>query len=149
MNQRLVRTEQERQMLIRYIEQKPLPFTNTIKDGDKRSLPQNRLQMQWCNEAAQQGDQTAEEYRAYCKLHFGVPILREDEDFQAKYDQTVKPLPYETKLALMAEPFDFPVTRLMQVPQMRRYLDAIYQHFTGLGFQLTDPNWQGMEVKAA
>jgi len=29
---------------------------------------------------------------------------------------------------------------------MRRYLDAIYQHFTGLGFQLTDPNWQGMDV---
>ena len=148
MSQRLIRTEQDRKMFIRYIEQKPLPFTATTKDGDKRSLPQNRLQMLWCKKAAEQGDHTDEEYRAFCKLHFGVPILREDEDFQAKYDKTVKPLPYETKLELMAEPFDFPVSRLMQVPQMRRYLDAIYQHFTGKGFQLTDPNWQGMEVAA-
>ena len=145
MNQRLIRTEAERQSLIRYHQSKGMPFTTTTKDGDKRSNPQNRLQMKWCKEAAMQGDNTAEEYRAYCKLHFGVPILREDEDFQASYDQKLKWLPYETKLALMGE-FDFPVSRLMQVEQMRRYLDAIYQHFTGLGFQLTDPNWQGMDV---
>lgn len=149
MNQRLIRNEQERQMYIRYVEQKALPFTAITKDGDKRSNPQNRLQRKWCKEAAEQGDQTEEEYRAFCKLHFGVPILREDDDFCEIYDKHIKPLPYETKLAYMAEPLDFPVSRNMQVPQMRRYLDAIYQHFTGLGFQLTDPNWQGMEVKAA
>ena len=39
----------------------------------------------------------------------------------------------------MAEPFDFPVTRLMTVKQHKRYLDAIYVHYTGLGFGLTDP----------
>lgn len=149
MNQRLVRTEQDRKMYMRYVEQKSLPFTAITKDGDKRSQPQNRLQMKWCQEAAEQGDHTQEEYRAFCKLHFGVPILREDDDFRAKYDKTMKPLDYETKLSLMAEPFDFPVSRLMQVPQMRRYLDKIYEHFTGLGFQLTDPNWQGMEARAA
>lgn len=146
MNNVVVETEKDRERLIRLIQGRALPFTTRLIKGVKRSLPQNRLQMQWCNEAALQGDHTAEEYRAYCKLHLGVPILREDEDFMAKYDQVIKPLPYETKLALMAEPFDFPVSRLMSTPQMKRYLDAMYQHFTGLGFRLTDPNWQGWDV---
>lgn len=146
MNSVVVETEHERARLIRLIQGRAAPFTVRILKGVKRSLPQNRLQMLWCKEAELQGDQTAEEYRAYCKLHFGVPILREDEDFMAKYDQVVKPLPYETKLALMAEPFDFPVSRLMQTDQMRRYLNAMYEHFTGLGFRLTDPNWQGWGV---
>ena len=62
MNQRLIRTEADRQSLIRYHQSKGMPFTTTTKDGDKRSNPQNRLQMKWCKEAAMQGDNTAEEY---------------------------------------------------------------------------------------
>lgn len=83
---------------------------------------------------------TAEEYRAFCKLHFGVPILRNEHgEFRAKYDEKVKWRAYMDKLAFMAEPFDFPVTRLMTTRQHKKYLDAIYVHFTSLGFDLTDP----------
>lgn len=105
----------------------------------RRSLAQNRLQRKWHLEAADQlRDGTAEEKRAYCKLHFGVPILRhESDDFRAQYDRVIRPLPYETKLALMAEPFDFPVTRLMTKDQKTRYLDAIYQHYSSQGARLT------------
>lgn len=105
-----------------------------------RTIEQNKLQRKWMLEAQQQGDMTAEEYRGYCKLHIGVPILlAESEEFAAKYAQYVKPLPYETKMALMMEPFDFPVTRLMDTSQKGRYLDKCYVYLTGLGFKLTEP----------
>lgn len=110
----------------------------------KRSIDQNKLQRKWLSEAEAQGDDTAEGYRGYCKLHFAVPILRwELPEFKEKYDRIVKPLPYEAKLELMQEPLDFPCTRLMNKDQKTRYLDAVYQHFTGLGMRLTDPNLRG------
>ena len=114
------------------------------EQGEERTNPQNRLQQLWHGEAADQlGDETAEQKRAYCKLHFGVPILREDDAFKADYDRVIKPMDYQTKLALMAEPFDFPVTRLMTVKQKKAFLDAIYQHYTGLGVRLSHPDDMG------
>lgn len=105
----------------------------------KRSDKQNRLQRKWLLEAAEQlKEYTPEEYRAYCKLHFGVPILRNENDkFRELYDRVVRPLSYEIKLEIMSIPIDFPVTRLMDKDQKKRCLDAIYQHFTGLGVFLT------------
>mgnify|MGYP003135696846 CR=1 FL=1 len=91
-----------------------------------------------------QGDQTATEYRAYCKLRFGVPILRRDSlEYRSKYDEIVRPMTYEHKLALMVEPFDFPVTSAMNVAQQSEFLDRIRDHFQELGFVLTDPSeWE-------
>lgn len=110
------------------------------KESRHRTWEQNKLQRLWVGEAEQQGDMTAEEYRGYCKLHFGVPILRAESDlFAAKYEQHIRYLPYETKMALMMEPFDFPVTRLMNTDQKTRYLNLMYVHLTGLGFRLTEP----------
>ena len=106
---RIVETEQDRKMLLKFIESRKLPFTTTVTDGKHRTTHQNRLQRQWVMEiSAQLGDQTPEEVRGYCKLAFGVPILREESDaFRASYDQIIKPLPYPAKLKLMMEPFDF------------------------------------------
>jgi hypothetical protein len=92
------------------------------------------------NEAAEQlGEDTSEGYRAYCKAWFGLPILCEDEAFCKDYNDIVRPLTYEQKIKIMGLPIDFPVTRLMSVAQKQRYLDAVYEHFTGLGCQLTEP----------
>lgn len=103
-----------------------------VKD---RSNEQNRLQRRLIGIIAKQlGDRTPEEVRGECKLTLGVPILRtENEIFRAKYDTYVRPLPYEQKLALMMEPLDMPVTRLMTVEQMTAYLDSIYRHYAELG----------------
>ncbi|MGQ7249549.1 hypothetical protein ACUN9Y_19725 [Halomonas sp. V046] len=115
------------------------------KRKQKRSLDQNRLQRLWCKQAAEQGDMTAEEYRGYCKLHYGIPILRRDsEAYREAYDRVIKPLPYEQKLELQMTPFDWPVTRGMNKSQKTEYLNAMWQHFTGLGFHLTDPGLQGI-----
>ena len=143
-----IRTEHDRKMAIRRIENAELPCTMTLTKGAPRSIEQNRLNRMWMLELERQGDMTAEEYRAYCKAFFGIPILlAENEAFRQQYEAIVKPLPYEQKLEIMKEPIDFPCTRLMTVKQEKRYLDEVYGYWTGKGFKLTDPDWQGMEVK--
>lgn len=141
MTQRFVETEFDRKLLIRFIEAQPLPITVSLSKGGKRTLKQNKLQRMWMGEIAQQlEDQTPEEVRGYCKLTIGVPILRaENETFRERYDAVVKPMPYETKLALMMEPLDFPVTRLMNTKQATAYLDGVHRHFSEKGIALTDP----------
>lgn len=105
-----------------------------------RTVEQNRLQRLWMDQAEKQGDQTAEEYRGYCKLHFGIPLMRQQSDaFREKYDRIIRPLDYAQKLELMMEPFDFPVTRLMDAGNKSKYLDQVYQFFTSRGFQMTAP----------
>ena len=112
---------------------------------DARSIAQNRLQWQWCQEASRQGDQTAEEYQAWCKLHIGMAILcRDSADYAEACQKVLGDLTYEQKLALMGHPFDWPVTRAMTKKQKTEYLDRVWQHFTGLGFRLTDPGLKGL-----
>lgn len=116
-------------------------FLVTIKSlskRDQRSIDQNRLQFKWYSDSAKQGDSTAVEYRAYCKLHFGVKLLRaQDEEFRAIYDRVIRPLQYADKLNLMIEPIDLPITSRMSVETMAKYLKEVSDHFLGLGFQLT------------
>lgn len=143
---RMVRSKMELDQLLRFLGQRDIPYTVNIIDGESRSLAQNRLQHQWMLDLSSQGDQSPSDYRKECKLWFGVPLLRaEDERFREQYDRTIKGLPYATKIDLMDEPIDFPVTRLMTKRQMTRYLDAIWQHYTGNGFVLTDPSVMGLD----
>ena len=117
-----------------------MPITVTWAQGASRSHAQNRLAQRWFTDVATQlGDQTHEDVRAMCKLHFGVPILRaENEAFCASYDRTMKHLPYEDKLAAI-KAFDLPVTRIMTVKQMTAFMDAMQQHWTEQQVRLTDP----------
>ena len=119
-----------------------LPCLVTVLEGASlRTYEQNRLQRKWCQEIADHfGDRTAEQVRGEMKLTIGVPILRaENEAFAEKYDAHVKPLSYEDKLAIMQEPLDLPVTRIMSVAQKRKYLDAAFAHYSAQGVQLTVP----------
>jgi hypothetical protein len=138
---RFLESEGDRRMLIRFLEAQSLPLTVTMSKGGKRSLKQNALNRKWMGEiAGQLGDQTDEEVRGYCKLTLGVPILRaKNEEFRERYDAIVRPLPYEQKLALMMEPFDFAVTRKMNTKQFTAYLDGVHRHFSEKGIVLTDP----------
>ena len=117
-----------------------MPITVTWAQGASRSHAQNRLAQRWFSDVAiQMGDQTHEDVRAMCKLHFGVPILRaENEAFCTSYDRTMKHLPYEDKLAAI-KAFDLPVTRIMTVKQMSNFMDAMQQHWTEQQVRLTDP----------
>lgn len=141
MTSRTVETEHDRKMLIRFIEGHRVPFIAELTPGKRRSVEQNRLQRKWMTEISEQlGDRTPEDVRAYCKLTIGVPMLREEnETFRAKYDEVVRPLSYAQKIAIMSEPLDMPVTRLMSTKQHASYLDAIFRHFSEQGLVLTVP----------
>ena len=141
MTTRSVTNPYQLDQLITLLKSRALPFTVSIAKGKRRSDAQNKLQRKWCAEVAEQlGNRTAEEVRGYSKLHFGVPILRnENEQFAVEYDEIIKPLPYEHKLRLMMEPFDFRVTRLMTTNQKTRFLDAMRLHWIGQGVVLTEP----------
>ncbi|HTV69282.1 MAG TPA: hypothetical protein VMF90_12165 [Rhizobiaceae bacterium] len=155
MRTRTIETEHDRTLLIRFIEQHKLPFVAELTPGKRRSVEQNKLQRLWMNEVSQQTGDTPEEVRALCKLTIGVPILREENDhFRERYDKHVRELPYEQKLAIMSEPLDMPVTRLMTSKQKTTYLDRIFKHYSEQGVVLTIPpdkrfGWLPGERKAA
>lgn len=138
---RTVTNPEQLDSLFALLRARDLPFTASIAAGKGRSAEQNRLQRRWMLEAAEQlGTDTAEGFRGYSKLHFGIPILRaESEHFAAEYDAVIRPLPYEQKLRLMMVPFDFGVTRQMTTKQKTQYLDAVAAHFRSLGVVLTMP----------
>lgn len=141
-----VKNEMDRKNAVRVVEARALPFTMEVVKGLKKTHKQEKLARKWHGEAEAQGDQTAEEYRAYCKLHFGVAIMKAQSELYAeKYDRIVKPLPYEQKLELMKEPFDFPVTRGMSTANEKKYLDQVYQFYTSKGFVLTNPEDRGLD----
>lgn len=142
MTTHIVRSAEDMERVARLVGNLKPPLTITVTSGASRSIEQNKLQRLWCMEAAEQlGDRTAEEIRGFCKLHYGVPIMREGhDDFRETYDRLIKPLPYETKLAYMMEPLDFPITRLMTVGEKSQYLDAMHKGLSELGVKLTEPS---------
>lgn len=141
MTTRIIKNKLDLESLFTYLSNFKLPFTINVKQGKDRSVEQNSLAFKWYLEAEQQGDMRSNEYRGFCKLRFGVPILRaESEEFRKLYDKHFKGISYEDKLEIMSsEQFDFPVTRLMKTGQMTRYLRDVEDHFKSLGFILTEP----------
>jgi uncharacterized protein Yka (UPF0111/DUF47 family) len=138
---RIIRDSSDIDALAHLLRARKLPFTVSIASGKARSSDQNRLQRLWCQEIAEQlGDRTAEHVRGEMKLRFGVPILRHElPEFAEKYDRLIKPRPYAEKLEMMMEPLDFPITRLMTVDQLSRYLDACAAFYGAQGIRLTMP----------
>jgi hypothetical protein len=95
----------------------------------------------WYNEIALQlGDRSVNEVKGECKLKYGVPILRaENEEFRLVYDKFLKPFSYEEKLEFIIAT-DLPVTRLMSTPQMTRYMDEVQRVYAMQGVRLTNPD---------
>lgn len=116
------------------------PVTVSVCKGRKRSTKQNRLQRLWMNQIADELGDTPEEWRGFCKLTFGVPILKESsEAFAMEYDLIFEALPYHTKVKFMMEPFSFAITRKMTTAQKADYLDRICRHFSNQGVILAQP----------
>ena len=108
------------------------------KSGKKRSLDQNAISHAWYGQIARElREETELGVKCFCKLHFGVPILRAaDAEFRALYDKAIKWLPYEEKEAAMKY---LPVTSLMTKAQLSEYLEAMQAHYLGRGVVLEFP----------
>ncbi len=141
MTTRVIKTEGDIEALRLLLRSRKLPLTVEITAGAQRTTPQNRLAFQWYGDVSKQlGDQTVEDIRCYCKLHFGVPIRKAgSEAYAADYDRDIRPLPYETKKRLMGLPYDLAVTRDMTTAQLTEYLDTMARFWSGQGIVLTDP----------
>ena len=137
---KVIREPAHIESLARILAGRKLPLTVTWTQGASRSDVQNRLAQRWFSDiSVQLGDQTHEDVRAECKLLFGVPILRaENEAFRVSYDRTFYTMTHEAKLEAI-KAFDLPVTRLMTVKQMTAFMDAMHKHWTAQGVRLTDP----------
>ena len=112
----------------------------SLRPGKDRTLDQNALWFALYQRIAQMtqiGD--VEDARRYCKLHFGVPIMRNaDADFRDAWNRMFLHLTYEQKLELMGPcaifgPDGFPVTRLFERAQGIAYTDKIVSEFSAKG----------------
>lgn len=132
--------------LIEALKRRKLPLSVEMQYAEHRTYKQNRLQREWLTQASEWTGHEKEYLRGYCKLHFGVPILRnENEEFKRVYDKLVMPYSYEEKIIFMMVPYDFKVTRLMTTVQKTKYLDIMYKHFVDMGCVLTVPNLPPVE----
>lgn len=136
---RAIKNSDDLALLKVYLDGRKRPFTVDIVDGRDRSTEQNRLAFKWYVEISEQTGEDREDVRARCKLEIGVPILRDAHDkFRATYDRLIRPLPYAEKLALIRDT-ETPVTSLMNVEQMSRYLDIVFRRHAEIGVVLTVP----------
>jgi hypothetical protein len=145
MTTRVIRNTSEIDGLARLLGSRQLPVTVRITAGEDRTGQQNALSFKWYAEAAQQlGDRTASDVRAHCKLWHGVKMLHAENDaFRTAWNRLIKDrFSIEEKLELMVPPHDYPVTRLMTIKQMSRFMDECHRDLTSLGVVLTDPEAQ-------
>lgn len=110
----------------------------SIKEGRGRSLEQNAVLHGWFGQVARELREDDERgVKRFCKLHFGVPILRvEDDEFREAYDQVVRPLAYEDKLRAMDI---LPVTSRMTTLQLDKCMTDIQDHYRKHGVALAYP----------
>lgn len=97
---------------------------NVVEIEKNRTDLQNRLSHAWYQQLANElKENDSLGWKCYCKLHFGVPILRaEDDEFRKVYDGAIKSMTYENKLEVMKI---LPVTSLMKTKQLTKYLDEM------------------------
>jgi hypothetical protein len=121
--------------------------------SEKRRNAQNRLMWMWNNEVSKQGrEYLPKVVHAMAKGRYGVPILlAELEGFEEKWERvkryavneaifsqsTEEPkTAYECEIEILE---DFPITSLMNVKQMNRYLTD-FQKEASKKYRLTDPS---------
>lgn len=103
----------------------------------KRSLNANALSHVWYAEVSKQlSEDTIDGVKGYCKLTFGVPILRQREKFNNFYETFFVNLSYEKQLAAMKY---LSVTSIMEAHEMNIYMENMKMHFEGRGVFLSEP----------
>lgn len=115
----------------------------TLATGKDRSKEMNALTHVWYGQVSdERGEETPLEVKRFCKLHFGIPILRaEDEEFRNWYDTLIgregnSRFTYEEKLQIMDK---IDVTSEMSQNQIMQYAKAMQNHYEKLDVLLKFP----------
>jgi len=108
---------------------------------DKRTLDQNSMIYALYGQIAiQMDDQSTLDVRKFCKLHYGVAILKSvDPDFCEFYDRAIKKMSYEDKLFLMGH-MDITSADAFKKPQATEYIEEILREYSKQGISLINPN---------
>jgi hypothetical protein len=142
---RIVKTEEDRERLVKYINFRGLPFTAAIADGVKRTNPQNDLVHKWFAEiASHMGDRTEKDVKADCNLMYGLDIMRRDPEWDSTFGYLFDSLSHAAKLKAIRV-LDIPFTRKMRVPELKEYMDQMMRDYREMGIFLTDPELRGYD----
>ena len=103
-------------------------ITMIIDWGKARTLSQNALSHTWYYQvSAEEKEYLPGEIKCLCKLHFGLPILRhDDDDFNELCARVIDVLPYEDQVRAMEY---MPVTSIMTTAQLSEYLNFMQMHY--------------------
>lgn len=113
---------------------------------EKRSIEINSLSHVWYREVSNQlGEDTIDEVRSFCKLTFGVPILRQKEKFNNFYTTFFAHLSYQKQLAAMKY---LSITSTMDRVEMKQYMNQMLIHYSRRGVILSSKNQFQKEVAA-
>lgn len=116
-----------KRVCVEYVEADRTPSQNNMIYHLYRQIAEQKRNDGW----------SFDDVRNYCKLHFGIPILRSnDPDFCQQYDEKVKGLDYETKLFIISH---MDVTSDFTVAEASEYIDTIIDSFQRQGCYLADP----------
>lgn len=139
MPSRVIRTPDDLQAATALIATVKLPLTLEWHQGVNRTKQQNRLLHKWFGEIAEQrGDMTAIQVKAEAKGFHGVAMMRAESDyFRERYDAATAGRTMEQKLQILEI---WPLTSLMSVPQMTRFMDDVSADYSAKGFRLTQPD---------
>ncbi len=144
---RIVNTDEDLEVLIKYMRFRGKPFSAAIADGVKRTNPQNALIHKWFGEIARHmGDQTAEEIKAHCNITYGLPIMLRDPEWASAFEYIFQSLNHAAKLKAVRV-LDIPFTRKMKVPELTEYMDQMQRDFREMGVFLTDPELRGYDQR--
>lgn len=101
----------------------------------KRSLEQNAISHSWYQQLADElPEDNALGWKCFCKLNYGIPIMRAEEDeFREACDRVLAVLPYESQLLAMKY---WPVTSIMTTKQLSQYAESVQDHFARRGVKL-------------
>lgn len=123
-------------------------LSGSFKSGQDRSIDQNAISHLWYGQLARElREDDALGWKSFCKLNYGVPILRaEDDEFRQFYDGAIRmSLTYEQKLVAMKY---LPVTSEMKKHQLSKYLEAMQVAFLQRGVRLEFPEQKNMKEAA-
>lgn len=114
------------------------PLVIKVEKGEAalRTLDQNALVNVWYRQIGEEYGLDFEEARAYCKLIFGIPMLRtKSKHFRNTYDKYLKHMSYREKMNVIMHT-DLPVTSTFNTKEMSEYMESMQRYFADKGLRL-------------
>lgn len=144
---RILKTEQDRERWVSFLNAQALPMTVSHAKGANRTKQQNATLHKWFGQIASEQGDSAAAIKAELKLRFGLPIMQANHPgWVEEWSPLYEPLPYAMRLKVFEI---IPMTSLMRVKEMSEFMEAIQRECRTLGISLIDPEARKYEAEFA